>query len=298
MNSIRLVNKSRRRTQGASIIALLMMWAGTAFALPGNPKDPPLPPSSFGAVYGSIQARSPIGLVPMAEPCALAGTLRLQEGNTDNEGRLELCADAPGDNEGMVWGSICDHFWSEEDASTACRQLGFARAEAGISQFVASHFGTGSGRIFLDDMQCAGTESDLLDCPTNNGPLARNVIGVHNCGTDELVGIRCLSAPGEAGLSDISVQDWAVRTLTPAFDTDHLTYNTEVVAGHTQVVVRATKIDDNATLEYLDSNDVTLSTGETLQYYATAGTTRHIKVKVVATDGTERIYNLYVERDE
>ena len=47
------------------------------------------------------------------------GDLRLRGGNTELEGRVELCW-----NE--TWGTICDGFWSTFDANVACRQLGFA----------------------------------------------------------------------------------------------------------------------------------------------------------------------------
>jgi len=47
------------------------------------------------------------------------GELRLVNGNTPNEGRIELCQ-----NNG--WGTICDDFWSTFDATVACRQLGFS----------------------------------------------------------------------------------------------------------------------------------------------------------------------------
>ena len=47
------------------------------------------------------------------------GDLRLRGGSTELEGRVELCW-----NE--TWGTICDGFWSANDANVACRQLGFS----------------------------------------------------------------------------------------------------------------------------------------------------------------------------
>ena len=51
-------------------------------------------------------------------PCT-NGQLRLVGGNVDNEGRVEICLN----NE---WGTICDNYWSTNDASVVCSLLGFA----------------------------------------------------------------------------------------------------------------------------------------------------------------------------
>lgn len=42
-----------------------------------------------------------------------------------------------------------------------------------IALFLAA-FGQGTGSIWLDNVQCAGTEARLADCPAN-------AIGSHNC---------------------------------------------------------------------------------------------------------------------
>ena len=44
----------------------------------------------------------------------------------------------------------------------------------------------GSGRIFLDDVNCAGAELTLISCP-NPG------LSIHNCAHSEDVGLQCTS---------------------------------------------------------------------------------------------------------
>lgn len=45
-------------------------------------------------------------------------------------------------------------------------------------------FGQGSGRIWLDNVACSGSETRLIDCPAN-------AIGSHNCVHSEDAGVRC-----------------------------------------------------------------------------------------------------------
>ena len=45
-------------------------------------------------------------------------------------------------------------------------------------------FGQGSGQIWLDNVECTGSEVRLIDCPANP-------IGTHNCAHSEDAGVRC-----------------------------------------------------------------------------------------------------------
>ena len=46
------------------------------------------------------------------------GDVRLMNGSTPSEGRVEICYEG-------VWGSVCDSGWDKWDAAIVCLQMGF-----------------------------------------------------------------------------------------------------------------------------------------------------------------------------
>ena len=49
---------------------------------------------------------------------------------------------------------------------------------------ITDGFTNGNGQIWLDNVECSGTERRLIDCPSDR-------IGNHNCDHHEDAGVRC-----------------------------------------------------------------------------------------------------------
>ena len=309
MKCIRFDRPYRRWTQRAGILTLLALWSGAALSLPDNPKDPPLPPSTMGQMYEDSNARRTVRRYAAGQDCPNnVGILRLQDGMTPNEGRLEICADLPDDGHGPLWGVICDDYWTDEESGVACRQMGYKREEARTGRFLKSFFGAGTGPFVLDDMMCDGNESQLLDCLVARGPLASTVIGVHNCRKTETVGIRCLNTTGDANLKDLYVQDsdGMVVAIVPGPQSNPYTgfvdglYNyytkAPVPNSISDVTVYADKNDSNASIEYFDSSQTSLGSGPSLNIPSLKMSWNQIEVIVTADDGTVLTYSVNIDR--
>ena len=81
-----------------------------------------------------------------------------------------------------VWGTVCEDAWDAADAQVVCRQLGYSPIEAiAIS---GSNVVGGIGQIWLDEVSCAGTENELLEC-------SASTIGNHNCDHSRDAGVEC-----------------------------------------------------------------------------------------------------------
>lgn len=129
--------------------------------------------------------------------------MRLSEGTSPLNGRVEICYQ-------NVWGTICDDFWDDNDASVVCRQLGHsaqgmilkmssqpvrAMYIVQLNTFIAC-LGARSitgvsvpyeltlGPIHLDNVECVGSEDYLVNC-TSQGFLQ------HDCTHFEDSGVSC-----------------------------------------------------------------------------------------------------------
>ena len=102
----------------------------------------------------------------------VAGDIRLVGGSTILEGRVDVYLNGQ-------WGTVCDDLWSMTNAQVVCRQLGHS---GGATRW-SPHFEPGSGPIWLDNVECTGTEDRLIDCPYD--PITRD------CRHREDIGVVC-----------------------------------------------------------------------------------------------------------
>ena len=129
----------------------------------------------------------------VANTTCLEGDLRLVNGQSQFEGRVEICLN-------NVWGTVCDDSWYSSDARVVCRQLGYGtesilhnlymiyfivhifHVNSVAISFSNAYFGQGTGPIHIDNVGCSGSESVLVQC---------NHLTIDNCVHAEDAGVRC-----------------------------------------------------------------------------------------------------------
>ncbi|XP_060533809.1 uncharacterized protein LOC132706475 [Cylas formicarius] len=106
--------------------------------------------------------------------CNASTQIRLTNGKGPHEGRVEVTHLG-------IWGTVCDDDFNEVAARLVCRKLGY---QGSIEIKGEGYFGAGSGPIWLDQVDCLGSEKNLEDCTFT-------AWGQHNCNHYEDVGVIC-----------------------------------------------------------------------------------------------------------
>ena len=111
--------------------------------------------------------------LPFIEP---SQTIRL-EGllSANGSGRVEVFYQGE-------WGTICNGYWDMRDVAVVCRELGFKDAKTALPE---SQVSDGSGKIWLDNVDCTGSEQNLSSC-------FHTEWGINDC-THDVSGVECSS---------------------------------------------------------------------------------------------------------
>ncbi|NXX18318.1 LOXL3 oxidase, partial [Podargus strigoides] len=117
-----------------------------------------------------------------------------------NEGRVEVFYNDE-------WGTICDDDFTLANAHVLCRHLGFVAATGWAH---SAKYGKGVGRIWLDNVHCAGGEKSIGDCRHRGW-------GNSDCSHEEDAGVICKDEriPGFKDSNVIEVRKLLAGTVLP-----------------------------------------------------------------------------------
>ncbi|MGH0154399.1 UNVERIFIED_CONTAM: hypothetical protein FKN15_027210 [Acipenser sinensis] len=114
----------------------------------------------------------------LLDPGPSSTELRLAGSSSPCSGRVEVWFEGS-------WGTVCDDSWNLKDAQVVCRQLGCGAAES--TGWGEATFEQGNGTIWLDEVNCRGSEMHLWDC--RHSPLRHN-----DCDHKEDAWVTCAEA--------------------------------------------------------------------------------------------------------
>ncbi|XP_061869840.1 scavenger receptor cysteine-rich type 1 protein M130-like [Colius striatus] len=149
---------------------------------PWNPRscdelrDQPLCQAAQGGTRPKMTP-TPGSACPNATSCTDRERIRAVGGEDGCSGRVELW------HRGS-WGTVCDDVWDVRDAEVACRQLGCGPAVATLPE---AAFGEGTGPVWLEKVECLGTEAALQHCRAWPGDRGL-------CRHKEDAAVRCAAA--------------------------------------------------------------------------------------------------------
>ena len=83
----------------------------------------------------------------------------INDTNVNYTGRVEVFYNGK-------WGKICRDKWDMNDVKVVCTQLGFKSA---LAEFVGIDIKDKNVSIVISNVDCRGTESDLLSCSRKDG---------------------------------------------------------------------------------------------------------------------------------
>uniref|UniRef100_A0AAY5ET42 SRCR domain-containing protein n=1 Tax=Electrophorus electricus TaxID=8005 RepID=A0AAY5ET42_ELEEL len=137
-------------------------------------------------------------------------TVRLVDGGGRCSGRVEVL------HRGQ-WGTVCGAGWDMRDAAVVCRELSCGEA---VDVLGNSHFGPGSGPIWMDEVTCSGSESTLKNCTSSLQKFTFVSIPCTN-----ILGVRLVGGPRCSGRVEVLLG----KTWTTVCDADFDQQDAEVV---------------------------------------------------------------------
>jgi hypothetical protein len=104
------------------------------------------------------------------------GAIRLVGASSSGEGRVEVFHNG-------YWGTVCNDGFNKDDAKVVCRQLGYQTSSP--IAYSSDKYGEGSGKIWMTNVECSGSESRLVDCKKSDWGF------VYFCSHSQDVGVNC-----------------------------------------------------------------------------------------------------------